>query len=1524
MTNYYVSKSGNNGNSGLSGAPKLTIQAGINLLSKGDTLTVSAGTYNEQLTITKSGTASQPILIQPATGETVIIDGTSSALKGFDEQVKITGSHVHFGNEDEGFTVQDVGVSGSKATAISVRNGAEGVIIQNNYIEDVYGAAILVKECGYFTVRWNTIYKAVLYNEGGTHGSWPCALNITRSGRNPSRWGEVYGNIVELSWGECIGATKNSRYVEIYDNITMYGKIGIYVDAAQDIVIRDNICYWPSNWNQSEYWTNSSGDKKPGFGIGFRSEGPQVSERNANPIARLTAENNLVFGMRNGLFIANTSGRSNGPGLIMRNNTCIGSTERGISCSKENEEILVYNNIFYSDSGKHIYSTATGNVTIRNNARYGGAQAGKTGTGDITSNPLLQNPNASINKDSVTLANMETVAADFKIRSASSPLIDAGWGSRGSNTDFFGAGRDSSPDIGFHEWDGVEAPPTERIVWDVYASPLTGEAPLTVDVNASGTYLSNSDDLTFTIDWGEPDSVASSSSSGSHTYTTPDDFTITVIAESESGKTYTYRVSLRVYEEGGGTGESAGGTATDLGSNGYNGTHSNTTLADGGLGRSYNGTTSYTDIGAVTSGFDGTGGLMMIAAKTDTWTDSTQRYLLHLVGDGDNSVHIFKPTDNNYIKFQYESNGATLNYRPSQSDTDWTSYAVRVTGSYVDFFVGGTFNAQRWIAGGNDWDASGLTDALIGVDDGSSDFWSGDIAHCLIAWDSEPTDEQIGTIHSAMLANTLTTATLDSIFGAGNYAYYPLRDATGSVDTPDNSDRVTATLDDSGPQDYPAIAYETILTDDNDGMEFGQSYFASYVDMAVVTVTGENDEDPDTLAKSEIFDSAEGGAVFRIKPSSAGVDATTYAEQAILRLSGYNGSHVNEGYIYAFYDYTNGKIEAELDWGGTTVSAEIDDVVEDTWTTYAVTWSLSGNEVRYFAVDSSVATDSISASEWDVDVALLGIEEDDDQLIEGDFTNQGVFALQEVAIFSGAQPSQSDMEALMAALEAGTADDDDFSTAAGDGLYVRYKLYDDTPDVSDGSVEVEADIDIDPHAGQAPLSVTVDLSGTDWAGASVSEYEIDFGDGTVVTTSDDTYDHTYTEKGIYTVQVIATSDVDTQHVGTANRAVTIYTGNTYSGDPVPDEYTDLTAQLDATEDLADDIETTLNHIGYWSRDSFSDTLAAGAVDGTQADVGTRDVTDSGSNISIGSGLLSFAGGDSSHTGNVYTLSPVVTRTYGRALIMSLDTALGTNNRIGLSAGVTSLDRVYFFASYGALRAEYRINGTGFKGATCGDDAAGTYAIVLRNTGAVYIQNGKVLWVEDGSNYDDMTLAASCYSEAFDVGYMAAPRELFPLADIMPLDTTAVSESEYTATADGIFDLTLTAPSPLSGEPGLVFRKQDSDNYWYAYFSSSGAFKVVKVVGGTADGSSPYVDESSVIGAGETRTIRVIADGANLTFWTADGATWTQQGSTVTDSSLTSQTTLMPYSDTGWTLGKLEAWKRTIDGDASDFIDTYSS
>jgi parallel beta-helix repeat protein len=75
----FVAPTGNNANTGLSaGSAVQTLQRAADLAQAGDMVSVAAGTYFEQVTVPRSGTAAQPIVFRAQTG--VVLDGSEPTL----------------------------------------------------------------------------------------------------------------------------------------------------------------------------------------------------------------------------------------------------------------------------------------------------------------------------------------------------------------------------------------------------------------------------------------------------------------------------------------------------------------------------------------------------------------------------------------------------------------------------------------------------------------------------------------------------------------------------------------------------------------------------------------------------------------------------------------------------------------------------------------------------------------------------------------------------------------------------------------------------------------------------------------------------------------------------------------------------------------------------------------------------------------------------------------------------------------------------------------------------------------------------------------------------------------------------------------------------------------------------------------------------------------------------------------------------------------------------------------------------
>lgn len=93
---YYVSTSGNDSNAGTQSAPWKTISKAASTAVGGDTINIAAGTYTENVTFSKAGTASSPIIFK-GTSTNTCSNGNqqgicpSAIFRGI---VKLTGSYT--------------------------------------------------------------------------------------------------------------------------------------------------------------------------------------------------------------------------------------------------------------------------------------------------------------------------------------------------------------------------------------------------------------------------------------------------------------------------------------------------------------------------------------------------------------------------------------------------------------------------------------------------------------------------------------------------------------------------------------------------------------------------------------------------------------------------------------------------------------------------------------------------------------------------------------------------------------------------------------------------------------------------------------------------------------------------------------------------------------------------------------------------------------------------------------------------------------------------------------------------------------------------------------------------------------------------------------------------------------------------------------------------------------------------------------------------------------------------------------
>jgi hypothetical protein len=216
---YYVDPNGNDSGDGSAANPWKTIQHAVDSdspIQAGDTVLVQPGTYNEQITLGKSGSDENRITLK-ANGDVTINDPDPTGGKFQDGTIQ---SYSQSNWNIDGFTIKDSPYSG-----ISLHD-AHNMTVQNNHTEKTGSSGIIALPGSYFgggeqevtssniKVLNNTIDTAnARYFEGSPDVGQQEALSI---------WGvdgfEVAGNKVTNGMTEGIDIKVGSRNGSVHDN----------------------------------------------------------------------------------------------------------------------------------------------------------------------------------------------------------------------------------------------------------------------------------------------------------------------------------------------------------------------------------------------------------------------------------------------------------------------------------------------------------------------------------------------------------------------------------------------------------------------------------------------------------------------------------------------------------------------------------------------------------------------------------------------------------------------------------------------------------------------------------------------------------------------------------------------------------------------------------------------------------------------------------------------------------------------------------------------------------------------------------------------------------------------------------------------------------------------------------------------------------------------------------------------------------------------------------------------------------
>ncbi|HTZ71410.1 MAG TPA: right-handed parallel beta-helix repeat-containing protein, partial [Acetobacteraceae bacterium] len=364
-TIWYVATDGSDANPGTISAPFATLQHAAKVAVAGDTVLARAGVYNQLLTLTKSGSAAEPITFRSYPGEAATLDGTGLPIPGGQNGL-IT---IH-GASDlivEGFELRNYTTDSNKRVPLGVYiyGAGDGLQIVNNHIHDIATTAKTTpKKCG------SDAFGMTVY---GTKA--PAAIsNLAVAGNEFDHLQTGCSETLSLD-GNVDGFLIANNLVHDDNNIGI-GAIGFEkvspdpaYDQARNGEIRGNVVY------------NITSFGNPDYGKQYAADGIYVDGG-----TEITIEQNRVHNVDLGIELASEHKDHVTSLVTARNNVIYADNSNGISIGGYGrarggtDQCIVVNNTLYGNDTKNTGSGelqiqwyATNNVIV-NNIAYGGAQ----------------------------------------------------------------------------------------------------------------------------------------------------------------------------------------------------------------------------------------------------------------------------------------------------------------------------------------------------------------------------------------------------------------------------------------------------------------------------------------------------------------------------------------------------------------------------------------------------------------------------------------------------------------------------------------------------------------------------------------------------------------------------------------------------------------------------------------------------------------------------------------------------------------------------------------------------------------------------------------------------------------------------------------------------------------------------------------------------------------------------------------------------------------------------------------------
>lgn len=429
---YYVAPGGSDANPGSFDRPFKTFNSAARKLVPGDTLYARGGTYVERVVIRKSGTAVAPLAIRAYPGETPVIDGQNRLAANWSNLVALTGTYIEFsGFEVKNGLGQGINLMGPHNTVSRCNvhhHAARGIIAAGDYS--------LVENSA---IWWNATDNCRLSTCPPTktpNGGWGSGLSAAKDPVNGlTQHAVLRGNTVFNNWGEGLSTFQA-------DDTTLEGNV-VYDNWAANLYVSDATNAWVSG-NLIYFSANPA--------VGRIAINIALADEKGTPASHdTTIINNLVKG--GSLNLKWWADRRYPQGklqnVLVAHNTFVDTQSTNVQSaslaidSAAHVNVQIRNNIVKQDTAPRCINVGAGDITFSANLWSKAPNAAASAGNDVVGSPAL------------ALTGPTTAGAltdDYFALTPTSPAIGRADTLRQVLDDYFGAPRDTTPDIGADEY----------------------------------------------------------------------------------------------------------------------------------------------------------------------------------------------------------------------------------------------------------------------------------------------------------------------------------------------------------------------------------------------------------------------------------------------------------------------------------------------------------------------------------------------------------------------------------------------------------------------------------------------------------------------------------------------------------------------------------------------------------------------------------------------------------------------------------------------------------------------------------------------------------------------------------------------------------------------------------------------------------------------------------------------------------------------------------------------------------------